>query len=228
MRQTLGLSRCPIAVIFCKRPPKGVPKFAGNVPSGCSFFGIAAGGMTFYTVAADHYCCPIGSYTWNLPLPVNHAKEMARSIDSLSGTCNISLEAIQSIPRSQNNPNLVVFSPLENTPMDPDVVVLVVKPLQGMIIQEAAMRKHIGVHIAPLSQPTCMSLHYVMEDKAVTTAGCMGNRVFNALKEEEMYMLLPGRLLQKVADELQNIATANSKLAEQYLQKRSDIEALLI
>src|SRR2546429_7737620 len=69
----LGLPRRPVAVAFRSSPPPGVPKFSGIVPSGCSFWRLAAAERTFYTVPADHHNCPLGSYTHNLPLPPQRA-----------------------------------------------------------------------------------------------------------------------------------------------------------
>jgi len=225
--ETAGLSRRPVAVTFRSSAPQGIPKFAGKVPSGCSFFGIAAGGMTFYTVSTDHRNCALGCYCHNLSLPPGHAEELAKTMTSLSDTGSFQFEEIHSVPRTEVNPEAVIYSPLGNTPVDPDIAVLVVRPLQAMFLQEAALRRHIGVKVAPFGRPTCMSLHAALKDTAVTSAGCMGNRVYNALGDDEFYMLIPGRLLAKVTDEVQSIATANAKLAEQYLEKRNSMETLM-
>jgi uncharacterized protein (DUF169 family) len=72
-----------------------------------------------------------------------------------------------------------------------------------------------------------MSLHLVMTDNAVTSAGCLGSRVFNALEDDEMYMLLPRRLLKTLSDEMRHIALANTKLAQQYLEQRKETEILM-
>jgi hypothetical protein len=55
------LRRRPIAIAFRDTPLAGITKFAGTVPSGCSFWRIAAEGRTFYTVPSDHYNCAVGS-----------------------------------------------------------------------------------------------------------------------------------------------------------------------
>ena len=72
----LGLTRRPIAIAFRDTPPPGVSKFTGTAPSGCSFWRLASEGRTFYTVPSDHYNCPIGAYTHNIPLPPARAKEL--------------------------------------------------------------------------------------------------------------------------------------------------------
>jgi uncharacterized protein (DUF169 family) len=225
--ETVGISRRPVAVTFLMHPPQGIPKFAGKAPSGCSFFRIASGGMTFYTVPTDHYNCPLGCYSYNLPLPSGHSEELEKSLRSLGDSCSVNMDEIRSIPRTEDNPQVVVYSPLGDTPVGPDIAVLVVRPLQAMFLQEAALRRHIRLQVAPFGRPTCMSLHSVLKETAVTSAGCMGNRVYNALQDDEFYMLIPGRLLQKITDEVQLIATANIKLTEHYLQQRDSIETMM-
>jgi uncharacterized protein (DUF169 family) len=227
LRKTVGISKRPVAVTFRSSPPRGIPKYAGKAPSGCSFFRIASGGMTFYTVPTDHYNCPLGCYSYNLPLSPGHSAKLKKSLESMQDACSIKLEEVHSVHRTDNNPKVVVYSPLGDTPVGPDVTVLVVNPLQAMFLQEAALRKRIKLQVMPFRLPTCMCLHTVLDDTAVTSAGCMGSRVYNDLGDDEFYMLMPGRLVKKVAEEVQNIATANAKLAEYYLERRNSIETMM-
>ena len=54
IQNMLGSTRRPIAISFLDAEPEGVTKFAGAMPSSCSFWRIAADGKTFYTVPSDH------------------------------------------------------------------------------------------------------------------------------------------------------------------------------
>src|SRR4029453_12622279 len=83
--EAFGLPRRPVAVAFRETPPVGVSKFTGTEPSGCSFWRLAAGGRTFYTVPADHYNCSIGSYTHNIPLPPDRAQELDQTLLLMAG-----------------------------------------------------------------------------------------------------------------------------------------------
>src|SRR5690242_4975003 len=80
----LQLDRRPVAIAFRDSPPAGVPKFAGTMPSGCSFWRLAAEGGAFYTVAEDHYNCPVGSYTHNVPLPPDREAELGQTLTLMS------------------------------------------------------------------------------------------------------------------------------------------------
>jgi hypothetical protein len=108
--ETVGISRRPTAVTFRSKPPQGVPKFAGKVPSGCSFFRIASGGMTFYTIPADHYNCPLGCYSYNLPLAPEHSEELAKSMESIKKASSVKIEEIRSIPRTEDQPEVDLLS----------------------------------------------------------------------------------------------------------------------
>ena len=225
--ETLGLSRRPVAVAFREGPPAGVPKFSGAEPSGCSFWQIAAGGMTFYTVPGDHCNCAMGSYTHNFRLPSERAEDFEQALSHLTGSGYVKMEEIPSIPRLNQAPNAVVYSPLGNTPLDPDLVIIAARPMQVMMLQEAAMRAGIGLQISLFGRPTCMSLPTALNQGMVTSAGCIGNRVYTGLREDELYVLVPGPVLKKIADEIQAIADSNSKLTGYHQSRRKSIRSPL-
>ena len=78
LTDTLSLRRRPVAIAFRDTAPAGVAAFVGSLPSGCSFWKLAAEGRTFYTVPGDHYNCPIGSYTHNIALPPGRRRNCCR------------------------------------------------------------------------------------------------------------------------------------------------------
>ena len=222
--ETLGLSRRPVAMMFRDSIPPGVPKFAGVEPSGCSFWQIAAGGMTFYTVPRDHCNCAMGSYTHNYSLTPERAEELERTLSTLTGSGYVKMEEIPSLPRLKKAPTVVIYSPLGDTPMDPDLIVFVARPMQTMILQEAALRSGIGIQLSLFGRPTCLSLPTALTQGMVTSAGCLGNRVYAGLGDDELYVLLPGRFLQKIADEIQTIVEANSKMMDYHRARRKSID----
>ena len=219
----LGLSRRPITITFREDTPPGVPRFAGEEPSGCSFWQLAAGGMTFYTIPADHCNCAVGSYTHNFSLPAERGGELERAFSQLSSSGYVKMEQIPSIPRLRKAPGAVIYSPLGDTPVDPDLVVFVVRPMQAMVLQEAALRTGIGLQLSLFGRPTCMSLPSALAQGMVTSAGCLGNRVYTGLGEDELYVIVPGRVLPKIADAIQEIADSNSRATEYHNERRKSL-----
>jgi uncharacterized protein (DUF169 family) len=220
LHDTLSLQRRPVAVTFRETPPVGVAKFAGTVPSGCSFWRVAAGGQTFYTVPSDHYNCAIGSHTHNIPLPPERAKELDETLSFMTGVGYVRMEEVPGIPRLPQTPGVVIYAPLADTPVDPDVVLVAGRPGQLMLLLEAALRAGVGSQVPFLGRPTCMALPAALAHGVIASTGCIGNRVYTDLGEDELYVAVPGRDLARVADEAQTIAAANAKLSEYHRGRR--------
>lgn len=216
----LGLQRRPVAVAFRSTPPPGVPRFSGVEPSGCSFWRLALSEKTFYTVPADHHNCPIGSYTHNIALPAERAKELEQTLGLMVDLRYLRMEEVPGIPRLPAAPGAVVYAPLGEIPVDPDVVLVAGRPGRVMLLQEAALRAGIASPAPLLGRPTCMALPASLAQGVVATTGCVGNRVYTDLGEDELYVVIPGKDVARVAAEAQTIANANLKLAEYHQGRR--------
>ena len=221
--EVLGSMRRPVAVAFLKAPPAGVAKFEGSMPSGCSFWRLAAEGRTFYTVAGDHYNCPIGSYTHNIALPPERAAELEQTLSLMGSLGYVKMEEIPGIPRLPEAPGAVVYAPLGDTPVSPDVVIFAGRPARLMLLGEAALRAGVSANAPLLPRPTCMALPAALAQGMVTSSGCIGNRVYTDLGEDELYAVVPGRDLERVVDELRTIGAANAQLAEYHRGRRETL-----
>jgi uncharacterized protein (DUF169 family) len=216
----LGLQRRPVAVAFRSTPPPGVPRFSGVEPSGCSFWRLAMSEKTFYTVPADHHNCPIGSYTHNIALPAERANELEQTLGLMVDLRYLRMEEVPGIPRLPTAPGAVVYGPLGDIPVDPDVVLVAGRPGRVMLLQEAALRAGIASPAPLLGRPTCMALPASLAQGVIATTGCVGNRVYTDLGEDELYVVVPGKDVARVAAEAQTIANANLKLAEYHQGRR--------
>ncbi|MGB6483695.1 MAG: DUF169 domain-containing protein [Candidatus Acidiferrales bacterium] len=216
-----GLKKRPVAVKFLDAAPVGIEKFTGTEPSGCSFWRLAAAGQVFYTVPQDHYNCPIGSYTHNIPLPPERAKELEQTLGLMAQIGYVKMEEVPDIPRIEKEPGAIVYAPLGNTPVDPDVVLFAGAASQIMLLQEAALRAGCAAALPILGRPTCMALPAAMAHGSVVSSGCIGNRVYTGLGEGEMYVVVPGKNLSRVVSELETVTNANAQLA-QYHQARKE------
>jgi uncharacterized protein (DUF169 family) len=223
LRERLGLARRPVAVAFRDAPPAGVTKFTGMEPSGCSFWRLAMEGRAFYTVPADHHNCPIGSHTHNIPLPAARAGELPQVLEIMTGLGYLKMEEVPGIPRLPKTPGAVVYAPLGDTPVDPDVVLFVGPPGRVMLLQEAAIRAGVAAQLPMLGRPTCMALPAALAGGAVASTGCIGNRVYTGAGEDELYVVVPGRDVARVAAEAETIAAANAALADYHRGRRASL-----
>ncbi len=220
LSQLLKLPRRPVAVTFAETPPAGVAKFSGTEPSGCSFWRIASEGRTFYTVASDHHNCPIGSYTHHLDLPPARARELDQTLSFMAEAGYIRMEEVAGIPRLARPPGVVIYAPLGDTPVDPDVVLFSGPPGQVMLLQEAALRAGVVAQLPLLGRPTCMALPAALAHGVVASTGCIGNRVYTDVGDDELYVVVPGKDLASVAETARTIVEANTQLAEYHRGRR--------
>jgi uncharacterized protein (DUF169 family) len=217
--------RRPVAVTFRSAPPADVPAFAGRQPSGCSFWRLAAEGRRFYTVPADHAGCAVGSHTHNMPLPPERAHELEQTLGFMVDLGYVRMEEVPGIPRLPRTPAAVVYSPLGETPGDPDVVLVAGRPGRLMVLNEAATRAGVPSRLPLLGRPTCMALPVALDGSAAMSLGCIGNRVYTGLDEDELYVALPGREVPRVVAELGTITAANAALAGYHTRRRAELEA---
>jgi uncharacterized protein (DUF169 family) len=224
LTRALRLGRRPVAVTFGETAPAGVPKFAGVEPSSCSFWRLAAEGRTFYTVPADHYNCPVGSYTHNIALPEERAPELEQTLQLMTGIGYIQMNDVPDIFRFPSTPVVVIYAPLADTPVDPDVVLFAGRPASLMLLGEAAQRAGASAQLPMLGRPTCMAIPAALAKGAVTSAGCIGNRVYTGLGDDELYIVIPGIDLERVADGVETIVAANLKLSQYHGERRRSLE----
>ena len=117
----------------------------------------------------------------------------------------------------------MVYAPLGDTPVDPDVVIFAGPASQIMLLQEAAQRAGRAAQFPMLGRPTCMALPAALANGAVTSSGCIGNRVYTDLGDGELYSVVSGKDLIRIADELDTITAANAKLSEFHRSRRLEI-----
>jgi len=218
LQGVLGGNRRPVAVTFVKEAPAGVTKFVGSEPSTCSYWRLAGAGRTFYTVAGDHQNCPIGGYTHHLLAPET-TPLLEQTLGLMSGIGYIRMEEIPGVFQLPEAPGAVVYAPLGETPLEPSVVLAAGRAGKVMMLVEAATRAGAMSGLPLLGRPTCMALPASLVSGAVTSAGCTGNRVYTEIGEDELYIVLRGGDLEKIAGEIGTIAAANRALTGYHAER---------
>lgn len=219
-------TRPPVAVTFLDETPKDAKQFAGTEPSSCSFWRLAAEGRTFYTVPENHFNCAVGAYTHNIALSPEREKETEQTLKMMIDLGYVKPEEVAQIPRLAKAPKAILYAPLGDSAGQPDVVLFAMKPAGAMLLQEAANRAGVGSGAPALGRPTCMALPATLEHGTVTSLGCIGNRVYTGLGEDEMYVVLRGTDLPAVAEALTTIGNANLALMDYAKGRREQLSTL--
>lgn len=221
----LGTSRRPIAITFLDAPPEGVSKFTGSLPSSCSFWKHAAGGKTFYTVPSDHLNCPVGGYTHNALTP-DRMPELQQTLGLMSEIGYIRMEEVPGVFHLSTAPQAILYAPLGDTPAPPSVVLASGRPGRVMLLSEAATRAGASSNLPLLGRPTCMAIPASLANGSVLSSGCIGNRVYTDIGDDELYVVLRGADLDRITAEIDTIQSANQTLTGYHQDRRARLTVL--
>jgi uncharacterized protein (DUF169 family) len=223
---SLELSLPPIAVSFCDVAPAGVPLFGGVVPAGCVFWQEAAT-RTFVTSAKDHELCAIGIHTHNSAgASAAHSLELQEALKAMSGLDYVREEEVAAIPVVQRQVRHVIYGPLADFPLEPEVVLLFAHARQGLILSEAVARVDKGMPPA-MGRPACAVVPQVLNHRsAAMSLGCCGARAYlDTLSDSVAMWAFPGSKLDQYCAEIGVLSRANKTLMTFHARRREDIES---
>ena len=222
----LDLSLPPIAISFCDRIPAGVTSFDGVVPAGCVFWQLAAT-RTFVTSAKDHELCAIGVHTHHLSgASESQRQELQEALKAMGGLDYVREEEVAAIPVLQHEARHVIYGPLADFPLDPEVVLLFADAQQGLILSEAAARIDKGMPPA-MGRPACAVVPQVLNHgSAAMSLGCCGARAYlDALSDSVAMWAFPGSKLDQYCEQIAVLARANNTLMAFHERRRQDVES---
>lgn len=224
LQQLLGLDTTPIAITFHDTPPEDISRVENVEASGCTYWKRASEGKTFYTEASDHYNCPIGCYTHNVELPDAQMEELENTLGLMGELGYISMEEVPGIPQRKNPFQNAVYAPLADATNIPDVVLISGTPKQMMLLTEAATAAGINTENGVMGRPTCAVVPAVIQSDGIASSlGCIGNRVYTALSDDDFYFAFPGKHIDVLVEKLETIVNANRALEEYHHQRQVEI-----
>jgi uncharacterized protein (DUF169 family) len=217
LQGALALASPPLAISFRAAPVDGVEPFdlpmpapladgrTGRVPAGCVFW-IHAAERTFGTVAADHGNCSVGSLTHGFKT----LDEVAGNGDvaALLETGWVTMDIVPQIPVVTEKPGSVIYGPLAETPVDPDVVFLRLNAKQLMVLSDAVP----GLRIE--GKPQCHIVAVAKEQGEIAASvGCALSRVRTGMPATEMTCAIPAGRLADVLTAIETNAVADTAVA---------------
>jgi uncharacterized protein (DUF169 family) len=225
LAEALRLTQGPVAVCLTDSVPAGVTAWAGHVPAGCRFWQ-EAGRRTFATSAPDHELCSIGLYTHSLEMSPVAASELGVALKVFSDLTYVRAEDVTAIPVLQSRPTHVIYGPLAETPLDPDVVLIFVRPDQTLIVSEASQQVEGGLPPA-MGRPACAIVPQAKNTgRSALSLGCCGARAYlDVLSDDVALYAIPGPNIAAFAERVTALAKANAILTTFHQIRRRDVEA---
>jgi uncharacterized protein (DUF169 family) len=132
-------------------------------------------------------------------------------------------EELPDIPQRTEALGCAVYAPLQKASFTPDLVLVRGKPRQVMLLSEAARAAGVFAESATMGRPACAMVPQAEKlGRGVTSLGCIGNRVYTRLADDELYFTLPGDKLAMVMEKLDGILRANRALEQYHARKLAD------
>ncbi len=222
---SLNLQQPPVAICFTESIPAGMGSHRGRVAAGCRFWQDAAT-AAFATSAVDHSMCAIGVYTHNLPSSAAATVDLQDALKVFAELDYVRAEDVAAIPVLRRQPAYVVYSPLDRTPLPPDVVVLFVDARQTLILSEATQQVE-AQNPPAMGRPACAVVPQVMNTgRAALSLGCCGARAYlDVLTDDVAVFAIPGQKLAAYTQRIEALAKANGVLAKFHSIRRHAIAA---
>jgi uncharacterized protein (DUF169 family) len=217
----LELAYSPVAVAFLDAPPAGMSRVGQAEAASCGYWKRAAQGHAFYTTADDHMNCPVGAFTHGVTIPPETANELQSLVTTMIELKYLSSDEVPHIPRRSTPMAVAAYAPLAATRFQPDVVIFRGTPRQIMLLTEAARSAGVFDSGTVMGRPACAMLPQAIgSGDAAASVGCIRNRVYTALGDDELYVVVPGKGLTNLARQLDTVLTANAEL-EKFHQARA-------
>jgi uncharacterized protein (DUF169 family) len=213
LKKVFRLEFEPVAISFCNAPPPGVIRIDKSVPSSCTFWRMAAEGQSFYTEPSDHQGCPIGVHTHGLQPDEEKAGQLGEMVKMLIGLEYIQEAEVSKIPTLRGGFRFAVYAPLSLAPLRPDLVLVRGNARELMLATEVARAAGLEGTVATRQRPTCAIIAEIMEtSRAQSSLGCVGNRVYTGLSDQEFYFGIPGPKLEAFINKVTAVSAANDEV----------------
>jgi uncharacterized protein (DUF169 family) len=221
----LGLATPPVALAFVEAQPAGVERTSRHVPSACTFWRQAEQGV-FYAEAPEHAECPVGVLTMGFALTKEQEPGAMQLIQTMCDLSYLSMDEVAALPKVSKPHQGIVYGPLAELPVEPDVVLLIVNAYQSMLIAEAADALKLGnpAGQASFGRPACSVIPRAMDaDQVMQSLGCIGARTYLDLASTDSVVVVPGAKLDALVQRLTTIVAANRALADFHATRKREV-----
>jgi uncharacterized protein (DUF169 family) len=216
LKKYLKLSGSPVAFRFATKKeeiPAGMQALDKTIRH-CAMIGLARKeGRIFYSTAVNHEC---NGGAWSLGL--REITETLKNGDfyyklgkfESSAACKRTIDRVAHLGTGDTYATL--YSPLEKTPFDPQVVIIVANPWAMLKLAQSTLFRVGGrieaefAGIQSVCADACAQTY--LNGKVNFSLGCDGSRKFSGIEDAEMVMGIPAEILPEITEALRVVAAA--------------------
>ena len=216
LKKYLKLSGSPVAFRFATKKeeiPAGMQALDKTIRH-CAMVGLARNeGKIFYALSANHEC---NGGAWSLGL-----REITDTLKNgdfyfklgkfeSSAACKRTIDHVAHLGAGDTYATL--YAPLEKTPFDPQVVLIVANPWAMLKLAQSSLFRVGGRISAEFSgiQSVCADAcaQTYLTGRVNFSLGCDGSRKFSGIEDSEMVIGIPAEILPEITEALRIVAAA--------------------
>ncbi len=225
LTELFELQKEPVALSFCTEKPDDIKSFDNDSPSSCSFWELAEN-ETFFAAADKHFNCAVGATVMGFDLPLNVKEELNSLVQKMCNSGYLNVDEVDKLPLINSSKAGVVYGPLKDFPLEPDVILLWLSPSQAMVFSEALGSCHWtnkGNYLA-LGRPGCAIIPTVLnEDTSSLSFGCIGMRTFTGVEQQYLLGGIAYNNAESFIKALKMAVYANKEMYAFYQQHKDSI-----
>ena len=206
------------------RPPAS-PASSGPAPPGARTGSRPPRARVFYTEAADHYNCPVGSYTHGVELPAERAAELEGVVGTMVGLQYIRMEEVprDAAPdRALRRRGVRPAGP--GAERRPTSCWCAARARQIMLVAEAARAAGIAHDGAVLGRPACAMIPEAMRAAPATPASAASATASTpAWATTSCTSRSRAPRLADIVARLETVANANRELEKYHEERRATV-----
>lgn len=219
---TLSLQQPPVALAFVESVPAGIAALNEQVPSACAMWRKAEA-QVFYAPAESHFNCPVGSMTMGFELPETVKSELMGLVGKMCECGYFSADEPAKMPTIKKRSQGIVYGPLKELPVQPDLILMWLTPRQAMFLNEASgAARWTDEPSSMFGRPGCAALPVALDSaKPATSFGCMGMRTFTEISDDRFLAVLPAARAEDFVQSLAAIAASNDTMRAFYEERKA-------
>jgi uncharacterized protein (DUF169 family) len=220
-----GLDISPIAMAFVDNQPQGVETMEEEVPSFCTFWRMAEK-KSFYAPANKHYNCPIGAMVLGFEMPKEVQDQLGGLVKKMCECSYLSEDEPANIPTITEKKAGVVYGPLKDFPVAPQLILMWLKPSQAMIYNEVlgCCKWSGSMDSMALGRPACAVIPTTLNKSPFgMSLGCTGMRTFTEVSDDHILATLNCAEIDSFLTSLQTTLSANKEMKEFYTDHKNKI-----
>ena len=225
---SLQLSAPPIALAFMDEPPAGVSVPTVPVPSACAFW-VQAERQLFFAPANLHENCPIGMLALGFPMSDQVKSTLNEFVSMMCNVSYLGKAEPPLIPSTKKSKNGILYGPLAQFPILPDLSLMWANSRQAMILEEAlgAVCWNTLNRLEAFGRPSCAALASAMnQSRSTVSLGCSGMRTFTSVSDDLLLISIPSPHLAFLSERLGATIRSNETMLEFYRQHQRQFSAV--